>query len=357
MSQQPTPDQQFARYVKIAIMLFILCFGYFIVADLYMPMTPQARVYHPVTQITPQVNGKIVAVAVRNNQHVRQGEVLMRIDPRPYQLAVKRAELALAQVQQQNQQLDADIKALRADLSAAQAKLYEQQSLHQRSRTLLGKKAISQQRSDEISAALASAQAQVSAVKAKLQALIIKRGAHGEDNIAWQQARNQLQQAQLNLSYTEVVAPHDGIISNLQVTTGTYAKAGMAMTGLVTEQLDLAADFREKSLYHVRIGNRALVSFDALPGQVFAAHVSELAAGSSAGQLSANGILAEVETSNRWVRDAQRQRVHLQLDDEFTSSHLASGARATVQIVPDDPVEQLLANAQIQAVSLMHYIY
>ncbi|WP_234000056.1 HlyD family secretion protein [Pseudoalteromonas sp. T1lg76] len=359
MSQPRTPDQQFARYVKIAIGFFILCFGYFIVADLYMPMTPQARVYHQVTQITPQVNGDIVAVEVSNNEPVKAGQLLMRINPRPYELAVQQAELALAQVQLQNQQLDADISALNADLSAAKARLNEQQRLHKRSAALLASKAISEQQSDEITAGLATAKAQVSAIKAKIQAAKIKRGDHGDNNVALQQAKNALAQAQLNLSYTQVLAPHDGVISNLQVTTGTYAKAGMAMTGLVANSLDLAADFREKSLYHVRVGKTALVSFDALPGQVFSAHVSEFAAGSSDGQLNANGALAQVETSNRWVRDAQRQRIHLQLEPQSSAklTYLPSGSRATVQIIPDGGIRAALAKVQIKFVSLMHYIY
>ncbi len=359
MSQPRTPDQQFARYVKVAIALFVLFFGYFVVADLYMPMTPQARVYHQVTQITPQISGDIVKVSVRNNEQVKKGQLLMRIDARPFELAVQKAELNLAQVKLQNQQLDAEIAALKADLIAADAQLDEQQRLYARSNALLASKAISVQQSDEINANLATARAQVSAVEAKLQAAKIKRGAHGADNVALQQAKNELEAAQLNLSYTQVIAPHDGVVSNLQVTAGTYAKAGTAMTGLVANRLDLAADFREKSLYHVRVGKAALVSFDALPGKVFNAHVSEFAAGSSDGQLNANGALAQVETSNRWVRDAQRQRIHLQLDgtakDAF--AHLPSGARATVQIVPESGIRALLAKGQIKLVSLMHYVY
>ena len=130
MSQVSTPDQQFARYVKVAIALFVLCFSYFIVADLYMPMTPQARVYHQVTQITPQISGDIVDVTVRNNEQVKKGQLLMRINARPFALEVQKAELNLAQVKLQNRQLDAEIEAFNADLHAAQAKLDEQQRLH-----------------------------------------------------------------------------------------------------------------------------------------------------------------------------------------------------------------------------------
>ena len=71
-----TPDQKFARYVKISLVGFILLFAYFVVADMYLPVTPQARVYHPVVQVTPQVSGRVNQVLVNNNQAVKKGEAL-----------------------------------------------------------------------------------------------------------------------------------------------------------------------------------------------------------------------------------------------------------------------------------------
>jgi len=83
-----TPDQKFARYVKISLVGFILLFIYFVVADLYLPVTPQARVYHPVVQVTPQVSGRVNQVLVDNNQAVKKGETLFLIEVAPFQLAV-----------------------------------------------------------------------------------------------------------------------------------------------------------------------------------------------------------------------------------------------------------------------------
>ncbi len=74
-----TPDQQFARLVKISIFLFVLVFGYFMFADAVMPMTPRAMATRMVTKVTPQVSGKIATIAVTNNQVVAKGDVLFRI--------------------------------------------------------------------------------------------------------------------------------------------------------------------------------------------------------------------------------------------------------------------------------------
>ncbi|MBB1487526.1 HlyD family secretion protein [Oceanospirillum sediminis] len=356
MSNVRTPDQQFAHYVKVAIVLFICCFSYFIMADIYVPLTPQARVYHKVTQITPRISGEIIEVAVHNNETVSKGQLLLQIDPRPYQLAVQNAELALAQVQQQNLQLDAEIEVIQADLLAAHAQLNEQTKLQQRSERLVSDNSISIQEIDRINASVVTANAQVQSLKAKLHAARIKRGSGNEHNVALQQAKNLLEQAKLELSYTQVVAPHDGIVSNLQIMPGTFAKAGTALTSLVGQELDLAADFREKSLYYAEVGSQALVTFDALPGQIFSAHIREFSAGISEGQLNANGNLVQVENSSRWVRDAQRLRVYLRLNDE-PEQLLSSGARATVQILPDNGPGALMARGQIRLISWMHYIY
>nr|WP_275440398.1 HlyD family secretion protein [Pseudoalteromonas sp. Of11M-6] len=350
-----SPDQQFSRYVKVSIALFALCFSYFIFADLYIPMTPQARVYHQVTKVTPKVSGEVLAVNVSNNQRVQQGQLLLTIDEAPYRLALAKAELALAEVNQQNKQLDAQMVAQQAQIEAAVAKYDEQQRLYKRSQSLLSQHAISTQESDQIQANFATAKSQLSALRANLHALEVKRGATDEQNIALMQARNAVEQAKLQLSYTEVRAPHDGIISNLQITTGTYARTGVSLTSLVSDNVDLAADFREKSLYHVKLGEQALVSFDALPGKVYPAVIHEFSAGVSDGQLNADGQLAAVETSNRWVRDAQRQRVHLAFDEPLPL--LASGARATVQVLPESTLLATLAQAQIKFVSLLHYVY
>lgn len=207
-----TPDQIFARWVRASLLLFALVFVYFLAADLWMPLTPQSRVMHPVVRVAPQVSGQVVSVPVADNQHVQAGEVLFRIDPRPYELAVQQAQLALEAAERDNAGYD-------ASLAAAEA--------------------------------------------------------------------------------------------------------------------DVIADFREKSLVHMQRGEAAAVVFDALPGKVFAAHVTAVDAGTQQGQLLPDGTLAAPETSDRWVRDAQRQRIHLQLEEPALLSELPSGARATVQLYPD----------------------
>ena len=122
-------------------------------------------------------------------------------------------------------------------------------------------------------------------------------------------------QARLQLQYSSVRADRAGTLSNLQLTPGTYVPAGTPVAALVDDRIDIVADFREKSLRYVRPGDRAAVVFDARPGEVFGARVAAIDAGVKEGQLDANGDLAAPVTSDRWVRDAQRQRLHVVLDE------------------------------------------
>ena len=350
-----TPDQQFSRWIKWSMAGFTALFAYFLMADLLMPLTPQAMATRVVTKLAPQVSGKVVEVAVHNNQQVKKGDLLFRLDPVPFELAVEQARLALAQAEQQNSELDAALSAANAELYAKETLASQKWREAERINALFQRRMVSLQQKDEADSALRSAQASLSASKAKLTQLEASRGLTGDDNLLLRQARNKLAQAELALAYSQVHADQDGTITNLQLKPGSIASAGNPLLALVSEQVDVIADFREKSLRHVGDQTRALVAFDGEPGQLYPARVSSLDAGVSAGQFDANGRLATPQESNRWVRDAQRMRLHLEL--EAMPPHLPAGARATVQLLPDNPLTAMLARAQIHLLSILHYVY
>lgn len=350
-----TPDQQFKRWIKWAIACFVLVFGYFLLADLKMPLTPQAMATRVVTKMAPQVSGKVVSVAVDNNQHVKQGDLLFTLDPVPFELAVEQARLALAQAEQQNRQLDATLSASLAEYSALQTLSAQKQREAARIDALYGRHMVSEQQKDDADSAARTAHANLLASQARMEQTKVNRGLPGDDNLLLRQARNRLAQAELNLTYSQVHASQDGIITNLQLKPGSVATAGAPLLALVSEQVDVIADFREKSLRHVSTGSRALIAFDGEPGRLYPARVASLDAGVSAGQFDANGLLANPVESDRWVRDAQRLRLHLAL--EQLPEHLPAGARATVQLLPDNAITALLARGQIRLLSLLHYIY
>tara|TARA_R110000764_G_scaffold61895_1_gene131956 strand:+ start:4336 stop:5400 length:1065 start_codon:yes stop_codon:yes gene_type:complete len=353
-----TPDETFSRYVRLSLIGFVFVFIYYLIADIYLPVTPQARVYHPVVQISPQINGRVVKVLVSNNQKVKAGDVLFSIDQGPYTLALEQAELMLDDAKLQNKRLDTNVKAIEANTSAAKAKQHEQKLLKNRGEQLYQNNSISEQALESIRANFEASRANEAALTAQLAEAVLARGESGEHNLAIRHAANKLAQAELNLSYTQVRSLSDGVVTNLQLLEGAYALAGNPLLAIVAKKADLVADFREKSLLNMKPGSLARVVFDSRPGEVYNAKIMTFEAGVSNGQLSANGMLSITETSNRWVRDAQRQRIHLKLiNDEELITNMPSGSRATVQLLPESIIGQWFGAAQIRFISWLHYIY
>jgi multidrug resistance efflux pump len=351
-----TSEQKFALWIKYAMSIFVVIFAYFLLADLKVPLTPQAMVIRGVTKIVPRVNGTVVAINVENNQSVEPGEVLFSIDSRPYQLALEKALLQVQLAKQANLQIDASLVAAQANIKAIAIMASQKQQDVQRLDALFERHSVSAQQKDDAESAAVAEQANLLAAQARLKELQLSRGEVGDDNVKLRVANNQLKQAQLNLSYTQVRAQQGGIVTNLQLEVGTYATSGQPLLALVSANAEVIADFREKSARDAVNGSPALIAFDGDPGHLYKASVISTDAGVSVGQFAANGSLATPSVSTRWVRDAQRMRLHLVLDDKHPGN-LPSGAQATVQLLPKNGAFAWLAKTQIGLLSLLHYIY
>ncbi|WKE64706.1 HlyD family secretion protein [Gallaecimonas kandeliae] len=353
-----TADHVFNRWMRRSLVAFLVILAYVLVADVAIPMTPHAMVQRPVLAIAPQVPGEVVQVAVSNNQAVKAGDLLFRIDPRDYQLAVEKAELALKVAQQANDNLSAQLALSEADLRQAQVNAEEKVRERKRLQALKANNLVSQQQLDQADTAVQAAEAMVMAARQKREAVKVQLGDKGDQNLRIRQAQNQLEQARLNLSRTQVLAPESGVISNLQLVPGIQAQAKQSlMTLVVSGKEQISADFREKSLSRVQQGAKAWVVFDALPGQVFPADLKSRDQGVAQGQLSPNGQLAKPEDNDRWVRDAQRVRVYLSLEEPLPGD-LVSGSRATVMLAGShNGLIAWLGKQQMRVVSLLHYVY
>lgn len=334
-----------------------LSFLYYLVADLHMPVSPEARLTYRVTQVAPDVSGRVVDVRVQNNQRVAKGEILFLIDPDTYRTAARDADLQVEQALQDNAQLEATISAASAEVQRAQTQKDDTERELQRYIGLAQDNYVSRSALDQARARRDVASAQLQASRATLHAAKVQRGAAGDRSLRLRRARNSLANAQLSLKRSQVIALEPGIISNMRLEPGAYAQAGAPKLALVSTVPNVHADFREKALLHVGRATLAEVAFDALPGQVFAAEVTSLDAGVARGQIDADGRLAAPEQNDRWVRDAERVRVNLRLLQP-PPRMLMTGARATVQLHPQKTgFRHSLGRLQIRLISLLHYVY
>lgn len=353
-----TPEQKFARWVRGSIAAFFAIFAWFIIADIWIPLTPDSTLMRSVTPVSSRVSGYVSHVYVHNNSQVKRGDLLYELDPAPFIKKVEAAKIAVAQAKLTNQQLDAQIASQRANLQTAELTARNDKMTFDRYQKLSALQNVSQSDLDKVRTAWQSSEQAVIALQGTIKNLQILRGDRNDvRNVTLQKYQNALEEAELDLAWTRVRAETDGTVSNLQLNPGLYTTAATPLLALVSNEMDIVADFREKSLRHTESNTDARVVFDALPGKVFLAHVTSKDAGVLAGQEEINGQLSKPEESTRWVRDAQRMRIHVTLDEPLDKP-LPTGARATVQLYNSDgPFARTFAGAQIHLVSLLHYVY
>jgi len=251
------------------------------------PWTRDGRVRADVIQVAPDVSGLVEQVVVRDNQDVRQGEVLFTIDRARHQLAVAQAE--------------ATVQGLRVQI--------EQARRETRRNVTLGDLVPAELREQGVT--------KVDQLKASLA-----------------QASATLDTARLNLARTEVRAPVDGWVTNLDLRPGAYATAGRPVFALVDRQsLHVQGYFEETKLGRISVGAPVRVRLIG-ETQWLEGHVDSIAAGIEDRERGGStSLLANVNPTFNWVRLAQRIPVRVQLDHVPQDARLIAGRTATVEVV------------------------
>ena len=251
---------------------------------------------HAIT-VAPQVSGIVVTLDVTDNERVKAGQTLLRIDPRAYvaardqargSLQVAEAQLADARIALESARVDypAKLAAAQAQLAAAKATQFKATADAKRQRSL-PKQATMQQDVDNAEAALRSADAQVDQGQAAVRQAELVPQFIGEAEAKVHQleaqvalTHAQLDQAELNLSWTNVTAPQDGWVTKRNVEQGNYVQAGQAVLSLVTPDIWVTANFKESQLERMRVGQKVDISVDAYPQLHLKGHVDSVQLGS-----------------------------------------------------------------------------
>jgi membrane fusion protein (multidrug efflux system) len=277
--------------------------------------------------IAPQVSGYVTELDITDNQFVHAGQVMLRIDSRPYvaardqaagrvasteaQLANARTALDLARIT-----YPAKLASARAARDSAQATLVRAEADLRRQRAL-PPAATTRETLDQVTAGEAEAQAQVAEADAAVReaepvAEYIDQAEAQVHELEGElaQARAQLAQAEVNLSYCTLVAPQDGWVTNRNVYLGNYVNAGGQLLALVSPVVWVTANFKEDELNRMRPGQKVDISVDAHPGLRLRGHVDSIQKGSGE-RFSA--FPAENATGN-FVKIVQRVPVKIDID-------------------------------------------
>lgn len=298
------------------------------------PFTTDARIYFYTTPITPVVQGPVVEVAAKPNVAIKQGELLFRVDPRPYQYAVDQKRAALANAVQNVKQLKASVDQAEAGSRRAQAQFELAEQSYKRQADLVKKQVISEAHFDVAtrnleSARQAVAEAQAETAKARLAFSSDIDGVNTE--VASLQA--QLKAAEYDLAHTDVVAPTNGYVAQMLLRPGmTVSPATPTMVFIHADDLVFAAAFEQTAIPRLQMGNAAEAIFYAAPGQVFAGKVSVFAEAVAEGQLQSTGNLINPASLNGTAGEVL---VRIELDQAIGSLRLPPGGAAQVAVYSD----------------------
>jgi membrane fusion protein, multidrug efflux system len=326
-----TPDKPRSKKPLFIIALFVIVLGimgFFIwFAHRNQVSTDDAYTDGNTVTMVPKISGYVVDLYVSDNTHVKRGDLLLRIDPRDYLTAVAQAQaqLALAEAQLSSArdalkiarvQYPAQLESARAQQLAAAAQLelarssFERQ--HQVDRRATTQETIDSSTNQQQSAlaGLKSAQAQVAIAQLAPEQVQSAASAVAEREASMQSAQAQLDQAKLNLSYSQVRAPSDGFITQRSIRQGDFATAGQVMFLIVTPEVWVTANFKESQLGRMRPGDKVDIRVDAYSGFKLEGHIDSIQYGSGA-RFSA--FPAENATGN-FVKIVQRVPVKIVID-------------------------------------------
>jgi multidrug resistance efflux pump len=303
----------------------------------------------------------VLEVNVDNDQIVKTGEALLRIDPRNYEIAVRRAQAALDTAGQEVGASAAGVKSAAANITNNRALLRKAQQDFDRVENMFKQDpgAVSKAQRVRMRETLAQAKAQVSLAEAELERAKEQLGKEGKDNPALKSAVAALEQAQIDFKRTTIYAPGLGLITNLKIDVGHYAKTGTAlMTFVSATDVWVQANMRENSLGHVKPGNEVDLVLDVAPGRVFKGVVKSVGVGVAQGRAELLGELQTIKSTSGWLRDAQRFAVIIDFADDEAYGLRRAGGQVDVQIYTGDhAILNALGWLWIRFLSILSYAY
>lgn len=332
--ERKRPGKKPLIFLAIVMVIMIVVGLWFWLTTRNIESTDDAFTEGNAVTIAPKAAGYVVKLLVRDNQRVKQGDLLVEIDARDSEAQRDQAKAQLGLAQAQLHQAQAQLALSRvqypaqrdqalADQAKAQANLLNAQADYRRQRGV-DPRATSQRNIDTAAAQLRSAEAQLQSAKAQVEVAsqVKLQIRQQETNVEAreqqvEQAQAQLNTAELNLSYTQVRAPYDGFVTKRNVQLGTLVQAGSALFSLVSPEIWINANFKESQLARMKPGNKVEISVDAWPDMKLEGHVDSVQMGSGS---RFSTFPAENATGN-YVKIVQRVPVKIVIDKGLDPNH------------------------------------
>lgn len=328
---------RFARLALIGSVPLLLLAGgvsYYIANDHYVS-TDNAYVQLDKVSISAEVGGRIVDVAVRENQNVKAGDLLFRIDPEPYRIAVEQANASIAAAQVRVASLETEYLTTGVDIESAREDVAFFEKEYQRQSTLMQDGFTTRARLQAAEHALSDARSKVGTAQAeatKARAALATGAAAPGVNPAIKAGQAQRDVALINLARTEVRTPLAGIVSQAdRLQVGQMMVQGLpGVTIVASDRSWIEANFKETDLAHMRVGQTAEITFDAYPNLKVRGKVASIGAGTG----SEFSVLPAQNANGNWVKVTQRVPVRISITDK-PKRQMIAGLSAHVRIDTD----------------------
>ncbi|MBK3660746.1 HlyD family secretion protein [Bradyrhizobium diazoefficiens] len=312
-------------------------FGYnYLTTGRYLESTDDAYVKADSTIIAPKVSGYIAQVLVGDNEKVKAGQVLAKIDDRDFKAALGQARADVAAAEASVRNLDAQLELQQpiieqstADVAAADANLKFAQEERARYDDLMKSGSGTIQRAQQTDAALRASNAQLQHAKSGLVAaqrkVDVLTTQRAQATAQLDRARAVADQAELNLSYTEITAPVDGTVGARSLRIGQYVQAGTQLMAVVPlDAVYVVANFKETQLTHVRAGQPVELYVDSFRNKPLHGHVDSLSPASGL----EFALLPPDNATGNFTKIVQRVPVKIVLDDHSLTGLLRPGMSA-----------------------------
>jgi len=348
---------------KVTIIVLVITsffFIWYVLSDRHTPYTDQARIKGLITPVTPRVSGFVTKINVNLHTKVNAGDVLFQLDKRPFEIAVAKAEANIDNTIQSIAASSASVKSSAGKLGVAKAQLDRAQRNWNRVQKVMleNEGALSEADKDQSETSLLQATEQVASAEASLERSKQSLGDSGPDNPKIRAAIKNLEKAQLDLAFTTVIAPTNGVIESFDIDVGYYASSGQPITTLISESdVWIQANMKENNLSLMQMGDEVEFTFDISPGKVFKGKVLSIGYGVTTDQTNKGG-LPEITTKNGWLQDPQRFPVIISIENDLELKKIIRlGGQVDVVVYTGNSfILNTIASFRIRFMSWLSYV-